>query len=101
MGKWAVHATVLLDNTAPSRRSRAMEAVPASSPLSDPAPGSWEPPTAFDEYRLVRVLGQGGMGRVYLAEDTALERPVAIKVIAADHPDPVQRGRLFTEARAL
>ncbi|NPD26873.1 bifunctional serine/threonine-protein kinase/formylglycine-generating enzyme family protein [Corallococcus exiguus] len=63
--------------------------------------GAWEPPLAFDEYRLVRMLGQGGMGRVYLAEDTALERLVAIKFIAEEHPGPVLRERFFTEARAL
>lgn len=35
----------------------------------------------LDEYRLEKLLGQGGMGRVYLAEDVRLKRPAAIKVI--------------------
>ncbi|WXH27421.1 Serine/threonine-protein kinase PknD [Myxococcus stipitatus] len=41
------------------------------------------------------------MGRVYLAEDTALQRRVAIKFIGAEQSGPGQRDRLFAEARAL
>jgi formylglycine-generating enzyme required for sulfatase activity len=41
------------------------------------------------------------MGQVYLAHDTLLDRPVAIKVISADDADEAARTRFFVEARAI
>jgi formylglycine-generating enzyme required for sulfatase activity len=61
----------------------------------------WSPPDTFDEYRLLRLLGRGGMGQVYLAEDTLLERRVAVKFIASIRPDAHARQRFQVEARAL
>ena len=53
-------------------------------------------------YRIVGALGAGGMGEVYRATDTRLDRTVAIKVLpghVAD--DPMQRERFEREARAI
>ncbi len=52
-------------------------------------------------YRLESRLGRGGMGTVYVATDTALERPVAVKVIRDDVTSPLDLDSRFRrEARA-
>ncbi len=56
--------------------------------------------THFGPYRLIRLLGSGGMGEVYEAEDTVRERKVALKLMsAAFSQDPVFRKRMQREAR--
>ncbi len=61
---------------------------------------TFSPPSEVGEYRIVRLLGRGAMGQVYLAHDTLLDRPVAIKFIAAE-PSPAVRERFLVEARAI
>jgi tRNA A-37 threonylcarbamoyl transferase component Bud32 len=75
---------------------------PTTGPQGEPGAESAAP---FDHprYRLIRKLGEGGMGTVYLAEHRLMRRQVAIKVIRAGYlgnPQLVQRFRQEVEAAA-
>ena len=55
----------------------------------------------LNHYQIIRKIGTGGMGEVYLAEDTKLERRVAIKILnAAFDEDESNLKRFFQEAKA-
>src|SRR2546425_6529057 len=58
-----------------------------------------EPDLSQTKYRLAGVAGSGGMGTVYIVEDTELRRRVALKVL--DVPDAGIEARLRREARVL
>lgn len=59
---------------------------------AESAPANAELPQWIGPFRILRLLGEGGMGRVYLAEQTQPHREVALKVIrAAASPEAFQR----------
>lgn len=62
---------------------------------------SWEAPGEVEEYRIIRSLGAGSMGVVFLAHDTLLDRAVAIKFVSALEVSAGKRERFLTEARAV
>ena len=57
--------------------------------------------TRLGPYRIDSVLGSGGMGTVYRAEDTRLDRLVAIKVLRRNDGDASLRQRFQREAKAI
>jgi TolB-like protein/Tfp pilus assembly protein PilF/predicted Ser/Thr protein kinase len=60
------------------------------------------PGTALGRYEVRELLGSGGMGEVYRAVDTRLNRTVAIKVLASGRAsDPSDRARFEREAQAI
>ncbi|MCL4216453.1 MAG: protein kinase [Candidatus Hydrogenedentes bacterium] len=56
--------------------------------------GQLRPGKCLGKYRIIAEIGRGGMGVVYLAEDTALDRKVAIKIL----PGSMMSDSVFVES---
>ena len=55
------------------------------------------PQTQLGRYKIISLIGAGGMGEVYLAQDTALQRKVALKVLPPDVAANQDRMRRFKQ----
>ena len=72
-------------------------AAPLFREVSDLRPG-----TSLGPYRIESFIGSGGMGEVFRATDTRLNRHVAVKVVSPSAaPDDAIRARFASEARAI
>src|SRR5262249_45407556 len=76
----------------------AEETAPSSAPT---ATQSLAPGAQLGRYKLVRLLGAGGMGVVWAAHDPHLDREVALKLLRVADAAPELRPRLLREARAM
>ncbi len=76
------------------RRATPVEGLPAD-------PGQLGPGMRIHHYELIRQLGSGGMGTVFLARDTRLGRRVAIKLLHTQDPEFTRRFVLEARATAL
>jgi len=86
-----------LGGLAPQADSRLATSTPATSALIPDHPTSF----ANGRYEVKRFLGEGGKKRVYLAQDTLLDREVAFALIKTEGLDEVSRTRITREAQAM
>ena len=80
---------------------------PSHAAASQPAPtfalSAGEQPTSFanGRYQVQKFLGEGGKKKVYLAQDTLLDREVAFALIKTEGLDDTSRARIQREAQAM
>src|SRR5262245_56103382 len=100
----AATARSVLAGATPSPGSELTPSVLAPTQGWEPGAIGDEPPAALagqPKYRVVRRLGVGGMGTVWLAEHAVMNRPVAVKVIHAELlARPGAADRFLREVRA-
>jgi predicted Ser/Thr protein kinase len=91
-------AEILETGTSGRQPQEAVTLLPNTPSTPATADGQSFPLAGWERYQPVRFLGQGGMGRVFLAYDVQLRRNVALKFVHEDAPELSRR--FISEARA-
>ncbi len=91
-----------LSASGPAHPNEGVQSTPVSSSPS-PATHVADQPTSFanGRYEVKRFLGEGGKKKVYLAQDTLLDREVAFALIKTEGLDEISRTRITREAQAM
>jgi len=88
----------MTDDAAPTFASGETSAFGVATPRTEETPGL---PPRIGRYRILRLLGEGGMGAVYEAEQDSPKRTVALKVIRAGYTTGEMLRRFENETQAL
>ncbi|MSU79633.1 MAG: serine/threonine protein kinase [Gemmataceae bacterium] len=86
----------VMDTTTPISKSDPESTAPQTTQPIDPADIDWSGQVIGD-FRVLHRLGKGGMGHVYLAEQTSLKRKVALKLL---HPELADSDRSLQRFKA-
>ena len=93
-----------VDSTAegqPEAGSKSLPEGPEDTRASETSSGTAENRTVIGRYRILRLVGEGGMGVVYEAEQDPLRRTVALKIIKPGIASPELLRRFEQESQAL
>lgn len=82
----------------PARLREEFTATVVAQGAGEAPPAQHDAPADWERYTLTRLVGEGGMGRVWEAHDPRLRRRVAVKFLLGDDPERV--ARFLQEARA-
>jgi len=96
-------STVIISDRFSERRASHVSPETPSPRENDSAQENLEPGTRLGRYLIIHQIGGGGMGHVYKAQDTSLNRTVALKVLPPHlcrHPDYLRRFRTEAQAQA-
>src|SRR5579862_9864049 len=89
----------LLQAALPTESGQSPSKTAIIPPLLPPRPRGPQPGEQFGHYRIIRLLGEGGMGAAYDAEDLESGRRVALKLLGHKLDSPEARERFFREGR--